>query len=86
MGKDAERIGLGQAGRNTGKESAERRERQERHRGEGEKNKWRGRERERRWREGSYRELRRKKTQKNIDTEGHEDGKIEKRKIWESPC
>ena len=34
MGKDAERIGLGQAGRNTGKESAERRERQERHRGE----------------------------------------------------
>lgn len=26
VGKDAERIGLGQAGRNTGKESAERRE------------------------------------------------------------
>lgn len=50
MGKDAERIGLGQAGRNTGKESAERRERQERHGagGWGVGNKWRGRERERR--------------------------------------
>ena len=52
MGKDTERNGLGQAGRDTGKESAERRERQERLKGE--------RERERRWREGSYRELRRK--------------------------
>lgn len=81
MGKDTERNGLGQAGRDTGKESAERRERDRRDS--------KGRERKREKVEG--RELQRaekkkKKTQKNIDTEGHEDEKTGGRKIQEPPC